>query len=342
MKLMRIILAVLAIPLILVACGGGSDSSSGPAVDNSLASGTFTVMEVQNGSGVQTGVAVFDGAGNVSYTPTGGTPQALTYTSFADRSIKIDTSGGMIRSGGNFMVLNNVTGGNEGISILVKTPTTTLAEAQVTYNSGEFDYDTTSATSRLSITTMNGGTAGAIAVNDITNSSSFTGTYTYSSANGTFVTPASATDDAAAAAISPDYDVLVYSDSATTVTSSTFLGLGLQAASAATVATVNGTYMLYSFSDGNSTGTPAYQSGRTRVILDGAGSGSYQDIVDSSGGTLGSGTFTYAVNNDGSFTVSPTGGGTMNGYALADGSVFIMVEDNVAGGYVSLMVAVKQ
>ena len=81
----------------------------------------------------------------------------------------------------------------------------------------------------------------------------------------------------------------------------------------------------------------SFMTSRFRVVVDGAGNGTYSMIASSTGGS-NSGSFDYSVNDDGSFVIV----GLAEGFMLADGSVFIIADTDNSDNSVDIQVGVRK
>lgn len=338
---LKTIMMIMTLPLALMACGGSSGGGGGgAAVDNSKASGTYSFVVIE-GSNAEVGSITFDGAGggtvtDISPTPDG--PNPITYTSYSDNSISLDTMVGTIREGGNFIVLSNTNNGSEALILAVKN--SALSDTANTYRFGQFGYDST-LTSEVVIVDVDTATPSAGFLSWSTVAPSVTGgtdIYAFDNSSGTYLVTANGGLDEAFGAISPDGQINIYGDGTETTDTFVYGGLGLEfPSSGMTVADLSGTYIMHQFMDEDVTVTgPSFITSRIRVVANGDGTGTYASIASSTGGSS-SGPLTYTVSGDGSMTVFGD-----EGFLLADGSVFVFVDHDTSGDDLDIKVAVRQ
>ena len=342
MNKLKIMATIFALTLALVSCGGGGSVAVGVATDNSKASGTYSYVSI-SGSSVSIGTVTLDGAGGGTETglsPTISGPAALTYTSYTDNSITLDgTMQGNIRSGGNFIVLSNTNAGSETLVLMVKN--SALAEPTATYRTGKFNYDSAASSdaSIIDIDTQNP-SAGNLAWSVVAPAvSSGTSGYMYNTLDGTYLINGTVNSDMAYGAISPDGQINIFGDGTTAFDTAVYAAMGLELPGAGmTNADLSGTYVLHQIMDEALATGPSYRTGRTRIVVDGAGNGTYTELASSTAGTLSSGAFTYTVSANGSFVVT----GLAEGFVLADGSVMVLVDHNATDDNVDIQVGVRQ
>lgn len=337
---------LVALASLFASCGGGGGGgAAGPAVDNSRASGVYSVITM-NGFIGEIGTLTFNGAGNATYVqaqPTSGVPVPVTYTALTDNSITVaSTMKGNLRNGGTFFVATEVTAGNEKIIIGIKQSDIASAPSNTyTYMSGYFNYNSISfsgikslVASTPSATSMRG--------TDIfpTPSAPYTLPYSLSTNSGTFSSPT--TTPYLYGAFSSDKEIVIAGDMETSITPGIQALLGLRQPTAVmSQASLNGTYILHEFWDFDVSGGGLFNTARSRLTFNGAGSGTYTELALSWGAADPTPwPFMYTVNADGTFTIDFTG---YQGVILTDGSVFALVDyDAIDFNDLAVMVAVKQ
>ena len=348
MLLLLSIAVLLSIPIVLASCGGGGSSGSPPpgvTYVNSKATGTYQYIIIANGFSAETGTAVFDGAGNGTWTAiqTSGTETSgtFTYTVTSDNAMTLDgTMIGTMRSGGNFFVLNQTVSGEEGMLIAVKLSSGMTDTANI-YVGGQFSFDTLTPRSSTQIL--------QIAMHDtlaseltwsVVSGPSGTGDYTFN-ADGSFSLPM--TSPNAYGAISSDYDLMILGDGESASDDYMNAIFAVKSATTATWSTLSGTYIIHEFMDDDVMGVGAFVTSRGWVTFDGSGNGTYTELANSSGPvTPGTDNFTYVVNNDGTFLIS-AGPDTIDGVVLQDGSVFGLIDpDPTTNNNVSVAIGVRK
>lgn len=339
----KTLIMIMALPLALVACGGSSGGGGGGvAVDNSKASGTYSFVVIE-GSKAEVGSITFDGAGggtvtDISPTPDG--PNPITYTSYADNSISLDTMVGTIREGGNFIVLSNTNTGSEALIFAVKNSATPISDTANSYRFAQFGHD--GSNSEIVLVDVDSDGAGLMNWSTIAPAPNVKGidTYTFdNNSSGTYIITAGGGGlDDAYGAVSPDGQLYIYGDGID-FAADTFIygGLGLEfPSSGMTVADLSGTYIMHQFMDDSVASGGSFIASRFRVVSNGDGTGTYASIASSTGGSS-SGPLTYTVSGDGSMTVFG-----QEGFLLADGSVYVFVDHDTSGDDIDIKVAVRQ
>ncbi|MFA6451756.1 MAG: hypothetical protein WCX65_19950 [bacterium] len=117
--------------------------------------------------------------------------------------------------------------------------------------------------------------------------------------------------------------------------------IAVKKSTAATAALMNGDYVVselrgefnYSFSP---------ETTRSVAHLDGVSAGTYQSLSKSSEGDLDSGTFTFTINPDGTFTMIDPIEGTDYGIVSPDGNMFLIIDTDIQYGSVGILVGVKK
>lgn len=343
-KAVSLVLAVAVatgISVMLASCGGGGSSSGGPTVDNSKASGTFSVVVVDASNGMQTdiGTADLDGQGHLVYTSLTSTLNngSFNYTvTVPGNDITIDsTTKGTVSKDGNFFAAIDTSAGSLNMVYGVKLGTA-VSEPTTSYIGGEFIYSGGSMVDPFMLETATP-SSGYITHTDLVTDVTDSLDYAFA-ADGTFSVPASS--PFVLGAISNDGNIMIYSNSPggdpTAALALKVPGSGM------TDASVSGTYIAYEFADGNVSGPAAFAASRIKLTLNGDGTGSYTILYSTDPGNTGGGDFTYAMQPDGTFMVD----GYMTGIALQDGSMFGMSDvdpnDNGGDNMVSTLVAIKQ
>jgi hypothetical protein len=338
---------LVALAVLFASCGGGGGGggAAGPAVDNSRASGVYSII-IMGGYGGEIGTLTFNGAGSATYVksqPTSSAPQIVAYTAYADNSFTVDsTLVGNLRNGGSFLVGTDVTAGNEMIVIGIKQSALTSAPSNTyTYMAGYINYNSVTFSGIKSIVTSSP-SAGSGVGTDILPipSAPYTLTYSLNTASGTFSIPTS--NPYLFGAFSSDKEIAIVGDMETSTTPEIQALLGLRLpVTGMSQASLNGTYILHEFWDDNVSGGGLFSTTRSRLTFNGAGSGTYTELAVSWGPADPTAyPFTYTVNANGAFTLDGTG---YQGTILTDGSVFGLVNyDAAAFNDLAVMVAVKQ
>jgi hypothetical protein len=339
---------LVALGVLFASCGGGGGgggAAGGPAVDNSRASGVYSII-IMGGYGGEIGTVTFNGAGSATYVrtqPTSSGPQTLAYTALADNSFTVDsTLVGNLRNGGTFFVGTDVTAGNEVIVIGIKQSALASAPSNTyTYMSSYINYNSVTFSGIKSIVTSSP-SAGSVSGTDIlpTPSTPYTLTYSLNIASGTFSAPTST--PYLYGAFSSDKEIAIVGDMETSSTPEIQALLGLRLpVTGMSQASLNGTYILHEFWDDDVSGGGLFSTARSRLTFNGAGSGTYTELAVSWGPADPTAhPFTYTVNANGTFTLNGSG---YQGVVLTDGSVFSLVDYDAADfNDLAIMVAVKQ
>ena len=101
---------------------------------------------------------------------------------------------------------------------------------------------------------------------------------------------------------------------------------------------LNGTYIVNQFIDDELDSGGYSVVSRMEVTFNGAGSGSYKILASSTGHTSDSGSLTYNVASDGTWTTSKGDGGIIS----SDGNVFTISETDPSDDAVHIMVGIKK
>jgi len=121
------------------------------------------------------------------------------------------------------------------------------------------------------------------------------------------------------------------------------LDIAIRKSTAASLSTISGNFIAYELRSESDYVDSRVETGSTLVTLNGAGSGTYQELSSSSTGTeVDSGTFTYTVNADGTITVVDPEEGTDYGIISPDGNMFMMFDTDASDTDVALIVAFKK
>jgi hypothetical protein len=330
---------------LFAACSsGGGGGGGGVVYDNSRLNGTYTyVVTVGGGFGVEVGTVTFDGTGNGVYSAiTSSSTGSITYTVTTDNTITINDPGagtsivGTMRSGGSFFVGTDTRNGNEAMIVAVKKPTTPITDSTTTYLSGQFEYSTQSQVGLVSIVTASPDPEVLTYENFV---STETGTLPYllSTATGTISIPD--VNPIVFGGFSSDKAIMVFGDGETASGDSSMMGgcAFKLPGTGMSLASLNGTYMLYQFMDDN-VGVGSFVTIRARVTFNGAGSGTYTEIANSTGIIDPGGSFSYAVAPEGTFLIDSV----MPGVVIQDGSVLGIVDYDSTDNSVAVMIGVKQ
>lgn len=349
----KLILYFLMVALVS-GCGGGG--SSGPMVDNTLLSGDWSYSLVMSGNFGGTvyatvrGVATFNGNGTGSNTEIEKSVGALQtnnpfdYTVTTDRKVVLDQMVGTLSLDGNFMVASDTDSVNQDgilmLMIAVKQPTTAgNALLSGDFYKGTFTgaVDGINTAMTVSHSTFDGLVPGTLDQHEIAPVADGVmpslGYETTADGETTFDdTPgvAGGTPTGEAGTVSIDGNLLVSSNSASPLD----FAMSIKGSSK-TEADVQGTYLLHQFADNQSgTGGSGFLTARTRVVLNGNGTGSFQELAKSTTPpNLTNGNFTYivdTVNHLGTFFIVE---GEGYGVISPDGSVIgvVNVDTDAAG-----------
>ena len=347
-SLLLSIAVLLFISALFASCGGGGGGGGGggPTYVNSRATGTYRFVMLDGGFGATTGNVVFDGVGNGTWTAlqTTGTDTsgAFTYTVTTDNTITFDGEmTGTMRGGGNFLVSTSTVSGSEVMMLAVKL-SSGLTDTANTYVAGQFSREAPMSSAEVVHISMADAVASELTWSVMYPASGPTGTADYTfDQDGSFSLPM--VSPSSFGAITPDYELMIMGDAETLTDSNLNAICGFKTATSATLATLNGTYILHEFMDGMVIGGGGkVVTRRGRVVFDGAGNGTYTLLADSTGPAAGTETFTYTVGNDGAFLINASG--TMiSGVVLQDGSVFGLVDyDDSGDNAVSISIGVRQ
>jgi hypothetical protein len=286
---------------------------------------------LDGGFGATTGNVVFDGAGNGTWTAlqTTGTDTsgAFTYTVTTDNTITLDGEmTGTMRGGGNFLVSTSTVSGSEVMLLAVKL-SSGLTDTANTYTAGQFSWDLASSTEILRIDTL----ASSISLSTLFTSGPTTSIvvgYNFNS-DGSFSAPT--TTPTSFGAVTPDFELMIMGDAENPNVNAL---CGFKLATSASMATLNGTYIVHEFADDFVLGGGLPAARRGRVVFDGNGNGSYTVLAASNGPTAGTEPFTYVVQPGGTFQINfpgPPPGTLTGGVVLQDGSVFGVVDYDQGG-----------
>jgi hypothetical protein len=142
-------------------------------------------------------------------------------------------------------------------------------------------------------------------------------------------------------ALSVDGNVLA--DVTTATSSQQFcMDIAIRKSNAANAALFSGDYIVSEIRSEDALQYTGTEVNRTLVHLDGQGAGTYQTLAKSNNGTLDSGTFTYTVSPDGTFTLMDPVEGTDYGIISRDGNTFMIIDTDSTDGNVAIMIGVKK
>lgn len=101
--------------------------------------------------------------------------------------------------------------------------------------------------------------------------------------------------------------------------------VGIKKSSGMTNASISGNFIMCEYGTDSGIENPQPWTGRLLLNFGGNGNGTFQQLADSNNGTLGSGSFIYAVSSDGKVSVDS---GKYYGIVSADGKMFVIVDTN--------------
>jgi hypothetical protein len=338
-SLLLSITVLLFISALFASCGGGGGGGGGvgPTYVNSRATGTYRFVMLDGGFGATTGNVVFDGAGNGTWTAlqTTGTDTsgAFTYTVTTDNTITLDGEmTGTMRGGGNFLVSTSTVSGSEVMLLAVKL-SSGLTDTANTYVAGQFSREDPMSSAEVVHISMADAVESELTWSVMYPASGPTGTADYTfDQDGSFSLPMVTPNSFGA--ITPDYELMIMGDAETVTYPYLNAICGFKTATSATLATLNGTYIMHEFMDGLVIGGGKVVTRRGRVVFDGAGNGTYTVLAASNGPTAGTEPFTYVVQPGGTFQINfpgPPPGTLTGGVVLQDGSVFGVVDYDQGG-----------
>ena len=330
-----LLLVCMLVAVGFVACssGGGGGGGGGVTVDNSKASGTFSIFSIDatTGFSVDRGTVTFDGAGHGTYASlVSADSGTFTYTvTVPGNAITINgTLVGTMNAAGNFFAAVDVSAGQKVMMSGVKN-SLAFTETSAIYVGGDFQYNSGTSGELFSVVTATP-SAGFLLYTSL--STTGTGTTDYALAsNGTFtIDPSKLGGPDTFGAITGDKNILMFGDAEAIISPMQSVAVALKLPGfGMTLASLNGTYKAYEFMGA---GTVIFDATRYRLTFNGSGGGTWTVEASSIPGT-DSGTFAYTMNSDGTLNID----GFMDGVALQDGSVLSLMSTGVTA-----FIAIKQ